>query len=114
MENSLLINGCNWGAIGGVVIVGTVFKVSYFRFCRDKMQTQAGAAHKDATNHYLEAKEFAKWSAQDRERKRADLPELTAQQEAQVRQYLKVMQEYHAFNPDSDLDPVTGAKPPRR
>lgn len=83
-------------------------KVAYFRFCRDAMINSAGKSHADATEHYREAREFAKWSAKDREEKRASLPPLTPEQEAQMKNYIRVMQEYHAFNPDSDLDPMTG------
>lgn len=72
------------------------------------MLTSAGKSHADATEHYKEAREFAKWSAEDRAKKRADLPPLTAEQREQMQNYLRIMQEYHAFNPDSDLDPVTG------
>jgi len=97
-----------WGAIGSVVVAGTVFKVTYFRYCRDAMQNQAGESHAKATDHYREAREFAEWSAKDREQKRADLPELTPEQTLQMRKYLRIMQEYHALNPDSDLDPETG------
>ena len=72
------------------------------------MIESAGQSHADATEHYREAKEFAKWSAKDRAEKRANLPPLTPEQRQQMRQYLQIMQEYHAFNPDSDLDPLTG------
>jgi len=97
-----------WGAIGSVIVAGTVFKVTYFRFCRDAMLDSAGKSHADATEHYREARKFAEWSAKDRAEKRADLPPLTPEQREQMRNYLRIMQEYHAFNPDSDLDPVTG------
>jgi len=97
-----------WGAIGTVIVAGTAFKVSYFRYCRDAMVNSAGDDHADATEHYREAKEFAKWSAEDRAKKREDLPPLTQDQRAQIQKYLRIMQEHHAFNPDSDLDPVTG------
>jgi len=111
MINSFGKLGANqrvWGAIGSVVIVGTVFKVTYFRYCRETMMSQAGASHTNAMDHYREAREFAEWSAEDRQRQRADLPELTPEQTEQMRKYLRMMQEYHAFNPDSDLDPETG------
>jgi hypothetical protein len=72
------------------------------------MTVQASKTHLTATEHYREAKEFAKWSAKDRAEKRADLPPLTEEQKEQMRAYLRLMQEYHAFNPDSDLDPETG------
>lgn len=65
---------------------------------------QANKTHLDATEHYREAKTFAKWSAKDREERRAELPPLTLEQEQQLRQYLRLMQEHHAFNPDSDID----------
>jgi len=65
---------------------------------------QANRTHFDATEHYREAKAFAKWSAKDREERRAELPPLTVEQEQQMRAYLRLMQEHHAFNPDSDLD----------
>ncbi|KAG7356699.1 hypothetical protein IV203_001385 [Nitzschia inconspicua] len=97
-----------WGAIGAVIITGTVFKVTYFRYCREMMIQQADKSHLTATEHYREAKEFAKWSAQDRAEKRAELPPLTPEQRDQMRAYLRLMQEYHAFNPDSDVDPETG------
>jgi hypothetical protein len=57
----------------------------------------------DATEHYREAKEYAKWSANDREERRAELPPLTPEQERQMRAYIRMMQEHHAFNPDSDV-----------
>ena len=58
--------------------------------------------HIEATEHYREAKEFAKWSAKDREERRASLPPLTPEQEKQMRAYLRMMQEHHAYNPDSE------------
>mmetsp|Transcript_23168 Transcript_23168/g.26001 ORF Transcript_23168/g.26001 Transcript_23168/m.26001 type:complete len:112 (-) Transcript_23168:452-787(-) len=94
-----------WGAIGSVVVGGTVFKVMYFRYCREMMVNQAGESHSNATDNYREAREFAEWSAKDRQQKRADLPELTPEQTKQMRKYLRIMQEHHANNPDSDLDP---------
>mmetsp|Transcript_25952 Transcript_25952/g.56887 ORF Transcript_25952/g.56887 Transcript_25952/m.56887 type:complete len:115 (+) Transcript_25952:627-971(+) len=97
-----------WGAIGGVIFVGTGFKITYFQYCRDAMLKEGEKSHLDATEHYRKAREFAKWSAEDRAKKRADLPPLTPEQTEQMRNYLRMMQEYHAFNPDSDLDPVTG------
>ena len=83
-------------------------QVAYFRFCRDQMINSAGKSHADATEHLREAREFAAWSAKDREEKRAELPPLTPEQRKQMKNYLRMMQEYHAFNPDSDLDPLTG------
>jgi hypothetical protein len=77
-------------------------KVGYFSFCRTVLVEQAHKSHHDATEHYREAKEFAKWSAKDREERRASLPPLTPEQAKQMRAYLRVMQEHHAFNPDSE------------
>ena len=85
-------------------------QISYFRFCRDAMVESSGKSHADATEHYREAREFAKWSAEDRAKKRESLPELTPEQRQQMKNYLRIMQEYHAFNPDSDLDPTTGKR----
>ena len=65
---------------------------------------QANKTHLDATEHYREAKAFAKWSATDREARRAELPPLTPEQEQQMRAYLRIMQEHHAYNPDSDIE----------
>lgn len=72
------------------------------------MLKEGEKSHLDATEHYRKAREFAKWSAEDRAKKRADLPPLTPEQTEQMRNYLRMMQEHHAFNPDSDLDPDTG------
>jgi hypothetical protein len=72
------------------------------------MLEQADKTHLTATEHYKEAKEFARWSAKDRAEKRAELPPLTEEQREQMKAYLRIMQEYHAFNPDSDVDPETG------
>jgi hypothetical protein len=72
------------------------------------MLDSAGKSHADATEHYREAREFAKWSAKDRAEKRDALPPLTLEQREQMNNYLRIMQEYHAYNPDSDLDPMTG------
>lgn len=99
-----------WGAVGSIIVTGTVFKVTYFQICRDAMLNSAGKSHADATEHLREAREFAEWSAKDRAEKRADLPPLTTEQREQMRNYLRMMQEYHAFNPDSDLDPETGER----
>ena len=76
--------------------------------CRDAMIESTGKDNADANEHYREAREFAKWSAKDREEKRRSLPEVTPEQQQQMRKYLRIMQEYHAFNPDSDLDPISG------
>ena len=73
------------------------------------MLNQASESHKNATEHYREAREFAKWSAKDRAEKRADLPPLTPAQAQQMKNYLRIMQGYHAFNPNSGVDP--GTKP---
>ena len=124
-----------WGAVGGVIIAGSVFKVNlsfvfplgaspictnsslgctdvyststhsqvtYFKFCRDILVEQSRRTHSDATEHYREAREFAKWSAKDREDKRASLPPLTPEQEQQMKAYVRMMQEHHAYNPDSE------------
>jgi hypothetical protein len=66
--------------------------------------SQANKTHLDATEHYREAKEFAKWSAKDREEKRASLPPLTDEQRKQMKAYLRMMQEHHALNPDSERE----------
>ena len=91
-----------WGAIGGVIVVGSVIKVAYFSVTRSILTDQAQKTHLDATENYRKAKEFAKWSAQDREEKRKAMPQLTPEQEQQMRAYLRMMQEHHAFNPDSE------------
>jgi hypothetical protein len=67
------------------------------------MVSHADETHLEAMKHYQEAKEFAKWSAKDREERRAHLPPLTKEQEKEMKAYLKFMQEHHAFNPDSEM-----------
>jgi hypothetical protein len=79
-------------------------QVVYFKACRTLLVDQANRNHLDATEHYQEAKEYAKWSAKDREMRRAELPPLTPEQERQMRAYIRMMQEHHAFNRDSDVD----------
>jgi hypothetical protein len=56
------------------------------------MIDHADKSHLIATEHYKEAREFAKWSAQDRAEKRAQLPPLTQEQEKQMKAYLRMMQ----------------------
>eukprot|EP00980_Cylindrotheca_fusiformis_P006569 scaffold1384_cov116-Cylindrotheca_fusiformis.AAC.47 len=90
------------GAIGGVIVGGSIFKVVYFKYCREILVDHADRSHLDATEHYREAKKFAEWSARDRQEKRAALPPLTKEQEKQMKAYLRMMQEHHAFNPDSE------------
>ena len=68
------------------------------------MVEKADKTHLDATEHYREARAFAEWSAKDREERRSELPPLTLEQEKQMRAYLRMMQEHHAFNPSSDID----------
>jgi hypothetical protein len=72
------------------------------------MIEQGNKSHLSALESYKEAKNFAQWSAKDRAEKTAELPPLTSDQREQIKAYLQLMQEYHAFNPDSDLDPKTG------
>eukprot|EP00934_Nitzschia_sp_Nitz4_P001047 Nitzschia sp. Nitz4//scaffold119_size111653//95307//95722//NITZ4_004209-RA/size111653-augustus-gene-0.230-mRNA-1//-1//CDS//3329533893//1047//frame0 len=90
-------------AVGTLIVGASVFKACYFQHCRQILVEQADRTHIDATEHYKEAKEFAKWSAKDREERRAHLPPLTLEQEQQIRAYLRIMQEHHAFNPASDV-----------
>ena len=56
----------------------------------------------DATESLREAREFAAWSSKQRQEAVADLPELTDEQRQQMRAYLRMMQEYHVLNPDSE------------
>eukprot|EP00538_Stauroneis_constricta_P001969 CAMPEP_0119548218 /NCGR_PEP_ID=MMETSP1352-20130426/2178_1 /TAXON_ID=265584 /ORGANISM="Stauroneis constricta, Strain CCMP1120" /LENGTH=109 /DNA_ID=CAMNT_0007593413 /DNA_START=16 /DNA_END=345 /DNA_ORIENTATION=+ len=92
-----------WGAIGGVIVAGSAFKVAYFKFCREMLVENAAKTHMDATASLHEARQFAEWSSRQREQERANLPELTKEQDKQLKAYLRMMQEYHAFNPDSDI-----------
>jgi hypothetical protein len=71
--------------------------------CRVVLVEQANKSHLDATEHYREAREFAAWSSKDREERRSELPPLTLEQEQQMRAYLRMMQEHHAFNRSSDI-----------
>ncbi len=70
--------------------------------CRTILVEQAHESDHEAQAHYLEAKEFAKWAAKDRETRRASFPKLTPEQAKQTRAYLRMMQEHHALNPDSE------------
>ena len=70
--------------------------------CRGILKEQANKTHLSATAHYREAREFAQWSSKDREERCASLPPLTPEQKKQMRAYLRMMQEYHAMNPDSE------------
>lgn len=67
-------------------------QIGYFRYCRDILSDHSDKSHLIATEHYREAKEFAKWSSQDRAEKRAQLPPLTPEQEKQMKAYLRMMQ----------------------
>jgi hypothetical protein len=78
--------------------------VTYFGVTRSVLVDQAHKSHEDATAHYMEAKTFAKWSAKDREEKMASLPPLTDEQSKQMKAYLRMMQEHHALNPDSERE----------
>ena len=78
-------------------------QVAYFKMCRNVWLDTSHKTHIDATVHYREAREFARWSAKDRESRRAELPPLTKEQEQQMRAYLRMMQEHHGLNPDSDI-----------
>jgi hypothetical protein len=62
----------------------------------------ANTTHHEATENYKEARKFAEWSNKDREERRAALPPLSKEQEKQMRAYIRMMQEHHAFNPESD------------
>jgi hypothetical protein len=76
--------------------------VKYFQYCRGTLVDHADKQHIEATESYRKAKEFAAWSRKDRLEKTQELPPLTDEQRKQMRQYLRIMQEYHALNPDSE------------
>lgn len=79
-----------------------IYKVAYFSMTRSILVEQAHKTHREATANYREAKEFAKWSANDRHERRKELPSLTPEQEKQMKAYLRMMREHHALNPDSE------------
>jgi len=82
-----------YGVAAGVIFVGTVFKTVYFQFSRTLMIDDMTARHVRAKSHLKEAREHARWAAEDRE-KRA--PKLTEEQRAQLKKYLALMAENNA------------------
>ena len=76
--------------------------MQYFQYARGMFVDHADQQHIEATENYKKAKEFAAWSRKDRLEKTQDLPPLTDEQKKQMRQYLRMMQQYHARNPDSE------------
>ena len=77
-------------------------KAAYFWFTRRLLVEHSHNTHLEATENYREAKEFAKWSLEDREERLKGLPPLTSEQKQQVKAYLRIMQQHHACNPDSE------------
>jgi hypothetical protein len=63
--------------------------------------------HREGLAHLAEARAFAEWSHRDRQ---ARLPELTAEQETQLRQYLRMVED-HGIS--KSLSQATSGKPPR-
>jgi hypothetical protein len=78
--------------------------VTYFGVTRSVLVDQAHTPHEDATADYREAKTYAKWSAKKREAKLASLPPLIDEQAKQRKTYLRMIEEHHALNPDSERE----------
>lgn len=68
--------------------------MAYFNVSRNAFVEVAERRHKDGLQNLKEAREWAEWSARDREKR---LPKLTKQQEEQMKNYLKIV-EQHGVN----------------
>jgi hypothetical protein len=71
-----------------------IVKVAYFNVSRNAFVEVAERRHRDGLQNLKEAREWAEWSAKDREKR---LPKLTQQQEEQLKNYLKIV-EQHGVN----------------
>lgn len=90
--------------VAGAIVVGTIFKVSYFSYSRKLIVDDQRRMHSEGMGHLQEARQFAKWSDQDR---KSRLPELTDEQREQLHAYLKLVQRHglnKAFSQDKHQD----------
>jgi len=75
---------------GGVIILGSAFKFHYFQFSRGMILDGMEKKHLKAKEHLREARNFAKWSENDRKER---LPPLTNEQRKQLQSYLDLIAE---------------------
>lgn len=78
----------------GTLVPTTQLQVVYFRMSRDLILNDTKRQQQDGMERLQEAKEFAEWSKNDRERR---MQTLTPEQKDQMKNYLKLVQE-HGFS----------------
>jgi len=82
------------------LLCGIGSQVAYFNFSRGLILTDTERQQKEGYARLEEAKKFAHWSKKDRE---ARLPSLTAEQKAQMSQYLRLV-EAHGWNKALEME----------
>lgn len=85
-----------WGVGAAIFVVGGLIKFGYFYLSRDIIIKNLEKNDKSARSYLRESREFARWSALDREKR---LVKLTEEQRIQLQNYLELMKE-HESNKD--------------
>ncbi|GKY95093.1 hypothetical protein MPSEU_000473300 [Mayamaea pseudoterrestris] len=80
-----------YAAVAGAIIGGSLFKVWYFNFSRKLIVNDSDRQQREGLERLQEARQFAKWSKNDRESR---LPQLTAEQRQQMKSYLEIVEQH--------------------
>jgi Tfp pilus assembly protein PilE len=90
-RNSSRRNAAAWGLAIGVLTVGTIVKVAYFKYSRRVMVDYADRTHAEGVALLQQAEAYAQWSHANRT---ARVPSLTPEQARQMQHYLAIVQEH--------------------
>jgi len=77
-----------WGVSAGVLGFGAMLKFAYFYVSRNMIIEGLNKTDSNANVYLKESRDFAKWSAEDREKR---LPPLTTEQRNQMHTYLELL-----------------------
>jgi len=88
-----------WGLICGAIVFGTVVKVGTFSFMRESFKKESERSTQKGMERLKEAREYAHQAAVEREK---HMPELTEEQEEQMKRYLKLVNQ-HGMNKLSQI-----------
>ena len=66
-------------------------QVSYFNYATNAFAAHSDRRHREAVKYLKEDREFAKWSAEDREKR---LPKLSPEEQEQLQNYLRIVDKH--------------------
>lgn len=89
-----------WSLLSGLLVGATIVKVGTFSYVRQIFHSDSIQTSQDAFNQLQQAREYAHEAAIERQKK---LPQLTAEQEEQMKEYLKLVNQ-HGLSKLSEME----------